>query len=171
MKLWQRILKGSGAFALTAILLPLAAPRAAHAIAATLVQVVNTATNPAVSQDVSKLASQNISLGGFTEVNQSTGPFYSIGVDGSLSPAVYTVPAGQTLIITSVDLIPNLGVTANQEVGLGNSANPSNPTGFGAWDVPPGGSTQFVYPTGIALAGGVTPQLTSNNEVVLRLHG
>jgi hypothetical protein len=42
----------------------LAAPRAAHAIAATLVQVVNTPSNPAITQSVPTQASQLVSLYG-----------------------------------------------------------------------------------------------------------
>jgi hypothetical protein len=168
MKLVQRLLMGSGALALTILALMLAAPRAAHAIAATLVQVVNTATNPAVSQDVSKLASQNVSLTGDTQVNQQTSPLYTVSADGSVSTLPYTVPTGQTLIVTSVDLNPNIGVTSYSSVGLGL---PSNSSAFGFWEVAPAISTQFVYPAGIVIAGGTTPQFLSGNPLVLRLHG
>jgi hypothetical protein len=40
-------------FAVMALLLTLAAPRAVHAVVAALVQVVNTTANPAVTQDTS----------------------------------------------------------------------------------------------------------------------
>ena len=55
-----------GAAAIVAAALLFAGPRAAHAIAAALVQVTNTPANPAVSQDISKLASQNVLLGDIT---------------------------------------------------------------------------------------------------------
>jgi hypothetical protein len=168
MKLAQRLLMGSGALALIAVLLTLAAPKAARAIAATLVQVNNTAAAPAVSQDVSKLASQNVSLTGDTQVNQETSPLYAVAADGSVSTSPYTVPAGQTLIITSADLNPNIGVSSYSSVGLGL---PSNSSAFGFWEVAPGISTQFVYPAGVAIAGGTTPQFLSANPLVLRLHG
>ena len=60
MKITKRTLLGWGAVALAITLLILAAPKAAHAIVATLVQVANTSANPAITQDVSKLASQNV---------------------------------------------------------------------------------------------------------------
>jgi hypothetical protein len=168
MKLAQRILMGSGALALTILALALATPRAAHAIAATLVQVVNSAANPVISQDVSKLASQNVSLTGDTQVNQDTSPLFTVAADGSVSTSPYTVPAGQTLIITSADLNPNIGVSSYSSVGLGL---PANSSAFGFWEVAPGISTQFVYTAGIAIASGTTPQFLSANPLVLRLHG
>ena len=51
-----------GAAAVGIAALMLAVPRAAHAVAAALVEVVNTTANPAITQDTSKQASQIVTL-------------------------------------------------------------------------------------------------------------
>jgi hypothetical protein len=48
MKFAKSILMGIGAVELAGLILALLAPKAAHAIAATAVQVVNTTSNPAI---------------------------------------------------------------------------------------------------------------------------
>jgi hypothetical protein len=102
MRIAKGMLMGLGAMALAVALLTLVVPKAAHAVVATLVQVSNTTANPAITQDVSKLASQNVQL-------VCNGPWPAtvscsqILPDGS-SPCPYFIPAGQRLIITTVQL-------------------------------------------------------------------
>src|SRR5580765_6728162 len=105
MRLAKRTVTGFGALTLAAVLLSLIVPHAAQAVVATLVQVVNTAAAPAVTQDVSKLASQNMSF--FSQlVNANPAFLVSRGKNGVLG-STFTVPAGQTLIITSVNFTPD----------------------------------------------------------------
>jgi hypothetical protein len=52
MKNVKSILMGAGSVVLAGLSLALFAPRAAHALAATLVQVTNTSANPVIGQDV-----------------------------------------------------------------------------------------------------------------------
>src|SRR5580704_6162253 len=52
MKFAKSFLLGTGAAVLAGFVLTLVAPRAAHAVAAALVQVVNTRSNPVPNQDV-----------------------------------------------------------------------------------------------------------------------
>lgn len=52
MKFAKSLLMGSGAVVLAALILTLLVPRAAHAIAATLVQVVNTSADPVPTQGI-----------------------------------------------------------------------------------------------------------------------
>lgn len=52
MKFAKSFLMGTGAVVLAGLVLTLVAPKAAHAIAATLVQVTNTSSNPVINQDV-----------------------------------------------------------------------------------------------------------------------
>lgn len=52
MKLARRILMGLGSFALVAAFLIFLAPKTAHAVVATLVQVTNTSTNPVPTAEV-----------------------------------------------------------------------------------------------------------------------
>jgi hypothetical protein len=58
MKFPKSILTGTGAVVLAGLILALLATKAAHAVAATLVQVTNTAANPVVVQDVDSAGRQ-----------------------------------------------------------------------------------------------------------------
>ena len=106
---------GAAIAAISALLL--LTPRAAHSLAAALVEVANTPANPVVTQGVPALASQIVTLtpsgngpAGFT----SAGAFtlsslqqWSAAVNsGGIPPGTppYVVPAGQSLVITSIDL-------------------------------------------------------------------
>ena len=161
MRLAQRTVTRIGALLLAAGLLSLIVPPAAHAVVATLVQLVNTAAAPAVTQDVSKLASQNMS---FTSELDNANPalLISRGKDGVLGSA-FTVPAGQTLIITSVNFTPDSASNFAPAVLLQDSSNLNSRYGF--WSAPGGVtaaggvSSQFVYPVGIAIQSGITPSL------------
>jgi hypothetical protein len=100
---------GAGAIALAVLILT--APRAAHAIVATLVQVTNTAANPAIAQDVSKMASQNVLL-----IGPAVGlPPHSYAVlqqqfpNGTISALPFVVPVGQSLVVTTIDFYPLQG--------------------------------------------------------------
>ena len=52
MKLSKSTLALAGCFCLAVLAVPVIAPKTAHALAATLVQITNTATNPVINQDV-----------------------------------------------------------------------------------------------------------------------
>src|ERR1700722_4472252 len=95
-----------GAAALGIGALTLVVPRAAHAVAAALVQVTNTAANPATTQDTSKSASQLVTLGGGRVIFNSDG---AVQLGQALpglpeSPTGYSVPLGTNLVITGVDV-------------------------------------------------------------------
>ena len=105
-KLWKiRVFKlSAGALALGAI--GLVTPRAAHALAATLVQVTNTVANPAITQATNTAASQLVLLSGSAALPiQPTGTFNPLYQITSAGPAFspYVVPAGQTLVVTEMD--------------------------------------------------------------------
>jgi hypothetical protein len=165
MKLVQRMLMGFGGIALTATLLSLVAPRAAHALAATLVQVANTAAAPGVTQDVSRLASQNIAFSTTLQTGGLAGQLQVVGKDGVVG-SFYTVPAGQTLIITSVDFLPLGAFNFAPVVTLRDFSNQGS--SYSLWWAPPGVtaagavSSQFTYPAGIAIQSGITPSLTAS---------
>ncbi len=110
-----------GAAALAAGALILAVPRAAHAIAATLVQVTNTAAGPAVAQDVSKLASQQVTLvapGLSPNINEYLA---QMDVHGAISSGSFTVPAGQSLIVTSIDITPGAPGSGTNGISIWNT--------------------------------------------------
>jgi hypothetical protein len=85
--------------ACAAAVLMLVKPRAAHAVAAALVQVVNTAASPVIAEDVAHLASQRIHLE-CSAVNN--GAYYAC----TSNALIYTVRAGQSLVIDAADVLP-----------------------------------------------------------------
>lgn len=96
MTLAKRVLMISGSLLVSALLFSLILPNRAHALVAALVQVTNTAENPAVTEDVSRSASQIVNL---NCINQPLLICTQIPANGQ-----YTVPAGKSLVITSVDI-------------------------------------------------------------------
>ena len=166
MKLGKNFLVGIGGVSLVAALGLLAAPQAAHAVAAALVQVTNTAAAPAVTQDVSKLAAQS---------TQFWCPFSFVGCFNF--PGVgtaYTVPSGHTLMVTSVDFVYEGGTVpaANFYTLYCGSSLTLNDM-VGEWQLPGGpGPTQFTYPSGFAVPAGcginVQASTESNYDVIVR---
>jgi len=100
MRFAKRILMAAGALALAGLLGVAIAPKSAHAVVASLVQVVNTAANPAITQDTSRQAAQVVSL----YCAESPALCNQIPEGGGITGTTYTVPAGFHLIITSVDI-------------------------------------------------------------------
>jgi hypothetical protein len=123
-------------------------PRTAHALVAALVQVSNTAAAPAITLDVSRVASQNVQLacGG----NQTK--CFQILPDGT-APAVtgYIVPAGRSLVITTVD-ISTIGSGSGSALLM--QTNSSGESTRASWTFAAGPSFQFQYPSGIVLSSG-----------------
>lgn len=82
-------------------------PRAAHAVAAALVQVTNTIANPAITHETNKAASQLVQLTGvggqylFATGTLAMGQFDPATSTTGATP--YVVPAGQSLVITDID--------------------------------------------------------------------
>jgi hypothetical protein len=82
-------------------------PKTVHAVAAALVQVTNTASNPVVTQSAVQQAGQIIHL----HCSESTtGPYGGRGCGLVVAPGatsqVYVVPANQSFVVTSVDIFP-----------------------------------------------------------------
>lgn len=141
----------TGGTAAAVILFTLAAPRATHALTAALVQVTNSAAAPAITQDVSKLASQNVQLLCVGNVDCA-----QILPDGS-SSANYVVPGGHSLIITTAQLnTPSMLSSVQLMQGSSSSVRES-------WTLGAGGSFLFQYPSGIVISAGST--LFVNNQI------
>jgi len=143
MGLAKRFLMGTGAVALAALIGTLIAPKAAQAVVSTLVTVANTIANPAITQDTSKTASQLVNL----FCDPSGGSARCISLDGG---AAFNVPAGQTLVITSVIITNMLGGSGTDTVELSTAS-------FGWFQyylVPNATTSQFEYPSGIKIAAG-----------------
>jgi hypothetical protein len=142
-------------------ILLLAVPRAAHAVVATLVQVANTASNPVITQGIGQQAAQivQIECGDLPNTAFNFGcaavPATGFPPDPPLN-SYYTVPLGETLVVTSVDILS--GTTAGSPctspaaVALVTYSYPNEPVRK-FWIVPSGtGTAHYVYPSGILFA-------------------
>ena len=107
-------------------------------------------TGALATQDLSTFASQNVLLQNRTPANTSN--FFgmlALSGTGTLSNCCYVVPAGKTLVVTSVDIAPvNPGPGTNHIYVYGTQG--SNPEIFRHLEVPNASSTHLDYPTGIA---------------------
>lgn len=145
--------------------LTLALPRAAHAVAAALVQVTNGASNPVITQDIGQQATQMVHL--YCTGAPGLVPYCSaFGSNGAALSAnnSYTVPGNQYLVITSVDL------TASYAPFAGASAGPCPATSYAtleatlsaqsfsinSWTLAINApTTHFVYPPGMTVGPGM----------------
>jgi hypothetical protein len=165
-----------GAVAVAGGALTLAVPRAAHAIAATLVQVVNTTANPAITQDTSRQASQIVTLVCHPASSFPT-PSACIQLDGHAhfsSAQPYAVPSNSNFVLTSFDYFPN-GVASGQG-SLSIVDQSSNPfavyEALGVADFSQAFTVQF--PSGLVFSGAIEPAIFSSNGSVsqfIYLHG
>jgi hypothetical protein len=138
---------GAGALALGVLMF--AAPRAAHALAATLVQVTNTVANPAIAQSPNGQAAQLVQLSNLLALN--TGFISFSSVTGNITLPNYAVPANQSLVITAVDLSPIGTCPSIVEARL------SSPSQQKVWFLPSGVLTHLEYPSGIVLPPASNP--------------
>ena len=161
-----------GAAALAAGALMLAAPRAAHAIAATLVQVTNTPANPAIAQGVEKLASQNVllvsSAGAVSP--QSYAVLHQMLPDGTVAAAPFVVPSGQNLVVTTIDLL-SYG-SGSDGVGIANTVSNVLREQF---EAPVGNFVQLQFPNGFVFPAGESVTVInfglSSSPMIFTIHG
>ena len=159
-----------GAVVLVAGFVTLAVPRAAHAVAAALVQVTNTVT----TQDASKQASQLIHL----NVQLTSDEFAKFNLVTASGPiANYSVPTNASLVITALNVTPAVDNTsASFTLHLGGGSNAMNWAIPGQPNLAQFATTQFNYPSGIVIGPGFPPsiQMESNgsgNDVFVDLFG
>lgn len=155
-----------GAVAVASGALTLAVPRAAHAIAATLVQIVNTTANPAITQDTSKQASQIVTLVCRPVVSFPTSNA-CIQIDGRAhySPTQpYAVPANSNFVLTSFDYYPNGAASGQGTLTLADQNNvlPSSYEFFGVADFSQAFTVQI--PSGIVFSGTAEPAVIPSNS-------
>jgi hypothetical protein len=96
MKFLKSLLMGTGAVVLAGLVLALFDPKAVHAIAATAVQVVNTASSPVFNRDV-----DNPARTPYTDACTVTPPVQTCTI---------TVPAGQRFVIEQFTAVQQLTV-------------------------------------------------------------
>lgn len=171
----KKFLIPAGSIGALALVLILATPRTVHAIAAALVQVTNTAANPAITQDLTKFASNQVELVGQIGPGSSNIPgfFHEVRASGQ-SPNNYQVPAVQSLVVTSADV---------NSVPAGFADLLENTNGFAValatWIPAPnlGGpaTLHFVYPSGLVLSPNAIPEiageLPGNASISVSLYG
>jgi hypothetical protein len=137
----QRFFAAAGAIAVVVVVGALVTPNTAHALVAALVQITNTTNNPAMTQDVSKAASQIVSLYCRYDVTSML-PVCSV----LTSEAEYVVPAGKSLVVTAVDITSTAG---SQNVYLMGD-NGYSLAYYGSIS----GQLHYTYPSGIVFAPG-----------------
>jgi len=140
-------------------------PKSVHAVAAALVQVTNTASNPAVTQSVGAQAGNLVHLSCPVTLEQTNSSCFQFKSDGSIT-SVYTVPAGESLVITAMDVQPNnLSVCpGNYNIYLGTPSVSGvflNVTTTNALV-----TTHFSYPSGVAIGEGITPTWQGQSETL-----
>jgi hypothetical protein len=172
----KSILMGTGSVlggaAVLVVVLTLAVPRAAHAVVAALVEVVNTTANPAVTQDTSKAASQIVhltTLGKAAVAPAVMTPLHQYITGGTFGPA-YVVPAGQNFVITSIE--------ASAQTASGNYLNLYDNTTLGQrefWYFPNAGTSQLVFPSGLVFPAGTPVYVyiggVNTTQMFVDLHG
>jgi hypothetical protein len=150
-----------GAVVLAGSLITLMNPKTVHAVAAALVQVTNTASNPVVTQSTGNQAAQIVHLvcnldNSTNNQNCTLDPPQSALSNGG---PPYVVPDNESLVITAVDILPaevfvpgcNFNHTVYLSLGVGYSQE---------WVVN-NASLHFAYPSGIVVPSGFEVQATT----------
>lgn len=162
----MRMTKGAlsvGGAAIVAVVLILSVPPAARAVAAALVEVTNTASNPVVTQSIGQQGGQLIQISCQSIFQNCNG----VGQGGS-----YTVPPGNFLVITAVDILSgqSLSCTAGRQVSVTGELfigqRVVSTGGYFAYLLTTGvttyGSLHATYPSGVVFGPGQTLVLSDS---------
>jgi hypothetical protein len=155
MRFTKHLLMVVGAVVLAAILLSVMAPKAVHAVTATMVQVVNTTSSPVPSEDIYRLPARNIQLVCNASVNNCAIAEQNGTFDASTP---WKVPSGMDFIITDIEITTDgTGSTIQTVFNLEWTPTGGKLTGFG-WQVLNNGVTaEYQFTNGIVLLTGSTP--------------
>jgi hypothetical protein len=158
----KRGLMAAGALALAAMLLNFVAPRAAHALVATAVQVMNTPATPIPNKDVDAPARSPLTLscGGTGQCTTSAIPAgYTFVLDSYAISAVATVPSVGFLHWTP----PGTGVFGEQLAVALTSVSDRAVAGGNFTMYAAGGTAPYVFvePPGAPMYGVFTGHLVS----------
>jgi hypothetical protein len=144
-----------GVVVLAALLLSVMAPKAVHAVTATMVQVVNTVSEPVPSEDIYRLPAKNIQLSCNASVNNCA----IVEQNGTFDASTpWKVPSGMDFIVTDVEISTfGTGSTIQTNFNLEWTPPGGKTTGFG-WTVLNNGTTvEYQFTNGIVLLAGSTP--------------
>jgi hypothetical protein len=150
MNLLRKALISSGIVVSAAMVLTVTAPRTVHAlggIGAALVRITNTAEAPAIVEDVPHSASHLVTLLGFVASTSYNDPLIQLLPDGTINN-FFSVPAGQSLVITDVDITPPS--SAPSGFSLFNASNGY----YGTWTTTGIGMAHFEYSSGTVVPSG-----------------
>ena len=150
----------------------LAAPRAAHAVAAALVQVANTTANPVPTTEMSRQANQTVEIACNAYTPGYGPPCVQLNSQGG-NIGNFTIPAGQQFVLTDVDATMIDSTNVGGQTGI---IFVQDGTSREIWYFPNGGpTTQMHFNSGIAIAAGQQLEIESlaNPNVTPRvlMHG
>jgi hypothetical protein len=168
----KRLLMVAGALALAAIVGMILSPKAAHGIVATLVQVVNTAANPAITEDISRAASQIVAVHCNFTLPDNFSPD-CVTISNGFSGGTFTVPADKNFVITSIDFKPGTPGTGVIFVNLFQGIPQFGSILRSGWTVTNATNTVLDFSTsGIVLGPGSTTSIgVGANAASVEFHG
>jgi len=147
-----------GGVVLAGTLVTVMNPKTVHAVAAALVQVTNTASNPVVTQTVGAQAENLVHLHCGAALSGTFATCIRYLPDQSFIPN-FTIPAGESLVVTGVDLLQDSvgGCPGPYIVTLIGSG--AQLGGFYLQLSAPNASitTHFTYRSGPVIGGGISP--------------
>jgi len=147
MNLLGKSIISAGAVAAAALLLAVSSPRAVHALGEQLISIANTATHPAIVEDVPHLPSHVVTLLGFVASTSYNDPLIQLLPDGTAN-YFFSIPAGQSFVITAVEVTPPSSASAWINLY-------SNSGGYyGGWTAPGSRTTGFQLSAGIVVPSG-----------------
>jgi hypothetical protein len=154
-----------------AVLLSLASPKTVHALGEQLVNVENTATHPAIVQEVPHVASRIITLVGSVVSSAYGQPLEQLAPNGTIQADVpFSAPAGQSFVITSVEISP--WTNSSTWVNIQGTNNVAVVTGwYGGWTVAGTVTTVFQFPSGVVVGSGSYLYVSGNLASSVILHG
>jgi len=149
MKLLGKSVISAGALIAAALLVAISSPRTVHALGDELVSIANTATHPAIVEEVPHLPSHVITLLGFVASTSNSDPLIQLLPNGTAN-YFFSVPAGQSLVITSVEVTPPSNTTTWISLSSGSNGY------YGSWSVASNGTGEFPLSSGIVVPSGTT---------------
>src|ERR1700744_721694 len=149
MNLLGKSVTSAGAVVAAALLLAVSSPRTVHALGDQLVEIVNTATHPAIVEEVPHMPSHVVTLLGFVASTFNNDPLIQLLPNGTVND-FFSLPAGQSLVITAVEVTPPSSASA--------WINLSSFSGgyYGGWTAPGSRTTGFQLSSGIVAPSGTT---------------
>ena len=149
MKLLGKSVISAGAVVAAALLLAISSPRTVHALGDELVSIANTAIHPAIVEEVPHLPSHVVTLLGFVASTSQSDPLIQLLPNGTAN-YFFSVPAGQSLVITSVEVAPFSSAPTGITLSSGSGGY------YGSWSVASNATTEFPLSSGIVVPSGTT---------------